>query len=61
MPLTLASAPVKILAAFTKESLPVFHLYVSRAFVQAPLKQELYMRSPDGCGEFSCKVVRLLK
>ena len=40
---TPASAPVKIRAVATNElGLPVFHLDVSQAFVQAPLEEETY-------------------
>ena len=38
-----ASAPVKIRAIAENElGLSVFHLDVSRAFVQAPLEEEIY-------------------
>ena len=59
---TLVAAPVKMLAAVAiEEGLPVYHLDVSQAFVQAPLKQTFSMRLPPGCGELSGKIVRLLK
>ena len=59
---TPASAPVKMIAAIANEKgLPVFHLDVSQSFMQAPLEEEIYMRLPPGCGEFSGKVVKLLK
>ena len=59
---TPASAPVKMIAAIANESgLPVFHLDVSQAFVQAPLEEEIHMRLPPGCGELSGKVAKLLK
>ena len=59
---TPASAPVKMIAAIANEKgLPVFHLDVSQAFVQAPLEEKIYMRLPSGCGELSGKVVKLLK
>ena len=59
---TPTSAPVKMIAAIANEkSLPVFHLDVSQAFVQAPLEEEIFMRLPPGCGELSGKVVKLLK
>ena len=59
---TPASAPVKMIAAIANEkSLPVFHLDVCQAFVQAPLEEEIYMRLPSGSSELSGKVVKLLK
>ena len=59
---TLGAAPVKMLVAVAIEKgLPVYHLDVSQAFVQAPLKQTFFMRLPPGCGELSGKIVRLLK
>ena len=59
---TPASAPVKRIAAIAnKKGLPVFHLDVSQAFVQAPHEKEIYMRLLPGCGELSGKVVKLLK
>ena len=59
---TPASAPVKLIAAIANEKgLPVFHLDVSRAFVQAPFEGEIYICLPPGCGELSGKVVKLLK
>ena len=59
---TPASAPVEMIAAIANEiSLPVFHLDVSQAFVQAPLEEGIYMRLSPGCGELSGKVVKLLK
>ena len=59
---TPAAAPVKMIAAVANEKgLPVYHLDVSQAFVQVPLKEEIFMRLPAGCGELSGKIVRLLK
>ena len=47
---TPASAPVKMIAAIANEkSLPVFHLDVSHAFVQAPPEEESYMRRKVIC------------
>ena len=61
-PPTPASTPVKIIAVAGNElDLPVFHLNVSQAFVQAPLQERIYMRLPPGCGKLSGKIVRLLK
>lgn len=34
---------------------------VSGVFVQAPLKGEIFMHPPSGCGELPRKVVQLLK
>ena len=59
---TPAYAPVKMIAVIANEKgLPVFHLDVLQAFVQAPLKEEIFMRLPQGCGDLSGKVVKLLK
>ena len=59
---TPVAAPVKMIAAVVNEKgLPVYHLVVSQAFVQAPLKEEIFMRLPPGCGDLSGKIVRLLK
>ena len=56
---TPASGPVKMIAVFANEK--VFHLDVSQAFVQAPLQEDIFMRLPQGCGDLSGKVVKLLK
>ena len=50
-----------IAAVANEKVLPVYHLDESRAFVQAPLKEEIFMRRPPGCGELSRKIVWLLK
>ena len=50
-----------IAAIANEKGLPVFHLDVSQAFLQALLEEEIYMRLPPGCGELSGKVVKLLK
>ena len=44
---TPAAAPVKMIAAVANQrGLAVYHLAVSQAFVQAPLKEEIFMRLP---------------
>ena len=48
-------------AIANEKSLPVFHLDVSQAFVQAPHEEEIHMRLPPSCGELSGKVVKLIK
>ena len=59
---TPASTSVKMIVAIVNEKgLPVFHLDVSQAFVQAPLEEEIYMRLPPACGELSGKVVKLFQ
>ena len=59
---TPAAAPVEMIAAVANEkALPVCHLDVSQAFMQAPLKEEIFIRLPLGCGELSGKIVRLQK
>ena len=59
---TSATAPVKMIAAVAnnEKGLPVYHLDVSQAFVQAPLKEDIFVRLPPGCGELSGKIARLL-
>ena len=59
---TPVAASVKITAAVANEKgLSAYHLDVSQAFVQAHLKEAIFMRLPPGCGELSGKTVRLLK
>ena len=59
---TPAAAHVKMIAAVANEKdLPVYHLDVSQAFVQAPLREEIFLGLPPGCGELSGKIVWLLK
>ena len=57
---TPTAAPVKMIAA-VEEGLSVYHLDAPQAFVQAPPRDELFMRFPLGCGELSGKIVRLRK
>ena len=45
----------------SEKGLLVYHLDVSQALVQAPLKENIFMRLPPGCGEPSGKIVRFLK
>ena len=59
---TPAAAPVRMIAAVANEKgLPVYHLDVSQTFLQALLKEDIFMRLPPGCGELTGKIVRLLK
>ena len=59
---TPAATSVKITAAVTNEKgLLVYHLDVAQAFVQAPLREEIFIRLPPGCGDPSGEIVRLLK
>ena len=59
---TPTAAPVKMIDTVDNiKSLPVQHLDVCQVFVQTPLKENIFMRSPPGCGERSRKIVRLLK
>ena len=50
-----------VAAIANEKGLPVFHLDVSQAFVQAPLEEEMYMRLPPGCDELSGEIAKLLK
>ena len=46
-----ASAPVKVIAIAANDfGLPVFHLDVSQAFVQAPLEEEIYTQHASSSG-----------
>ena len=57
-----SAAPVNMRVTVANEKgLPVYHLDVSQASVQAPLSEEILMRLPPGCGELTGKIVRLLK
>ncbi|CAM9756971.1 unnamed protein product [Ascophyllum nodosum] len=61
-PLWPAAAPVKMIAAVANEKrLLVYYLDVSQVFVQAHLKEEIFMRLPPGCDELAGKSVQLLK
>ena len=55
------SAPVKTIVVIANEKGLPFFVDVSQAFVQAPLHEETFMRLPQGCGDLSGKVVKLLK
>ena len=57
-----AGVAVKMIAAVANEKrLPVYYLDVSQVFVQAHLKEEIFMRLPPGCDELAGKSVQLLK
>ena len=59
---TIHSASSRILVSLAcKLDWGLFHFDVEQAFVQAKLKEEVYMRLPPGCGDHSGKVVRLNK
>ena len=59
---TPAATPVKMIsAAANEDGLPVYHLDVPQAFVQAPLRGDIFVRLPPGCGGLSGKIVRFLK
>ena len=53
---------MKIIAVAADDfSLLIFHLDMSQAFMQAPVKEKIYMRLPPKCGELSGNIVMLLK
>ena len=59
---TPTAAAVKMITSVVNEKgLPVYHLDLSQAFVQASLKKEIIMHLPPSCGELSGKIVRLQK
>ena len=44
-----------------EKGLPVFYLDISQAFEQVPVEEEMHMRPPPGCDQFSGEFVTLLK
>ena len=46
-------------AAALENNFDLFHFDAEQAFVQSKLDTDVYMRTPDGCGELSGKVVLL--
>ena len=59
---TVASSSVRMLAALACErDLELCHFDIDQAFVRAPLKEDIFMQLPDGCGALSGKVVQLNK
>jgi len=59
---TVATSSVRLLAAFANEyDLELCHFDVDQAFVRADLKEDVFMRLPEGCGALSGKIVKLNK
>ena len=59
---TAATSSVRLLVAFTNEyDLELCHFDVDQAFVRADLKEDVFMRLPEGCGALSGKIVKLNK
>lgn len=59
---TPVSAPVKIIGDIANENeLPIYHLDVSQAVGQAPMKEEFFIRFLSGCGKLYGKIVNLFK
>ena len=57
---TPASSCVRLLASIACElDLDLCHFDAEQAFVQSDLKENVFMRLPQGCGDLSGKVVRL--
>ena len=57
--LLVATSSVRLLAAFANEyDLELCHFDVDQAFVRADLKEDVFMRLPEGCGALSGKIVR---
>ena len=57
---TVATSSVRLLAAFSNDyDLELCHFDVDQAFVRANLKEDVFMRLPEGCGELSGKIVKL--
>src|SRR5689334_412077 len=48
-----------LLAYATEHQLPIHQMDVETAFLNAELKEDIFMRLPEGCGRDSGKIVRL--
>ena len=59
---TVSGSSVRLLSAIACEcDLYMCHIDVEQAFVQSELEEEVFLRLPKGCGDFSGKIVRLNK
>ena len=59
---TVATSSVRLLAAFANENdLELCHFDVDQAFVCADLKEDVFVRLPEGCGELPGNIVKLNK
>lgn len=57
---TVASPSVRLLAALACGlDLALCHIDIDQAFVRAPLKGDVFMQLPDGCGSLLRKMVKL--
>ena len=57
-----ATSSVRLSAAFANEyDLELCHFDVDQAFVRADVKEDVFMRLPEGYGELSGKIVKLNK
>ena len=57
-----ATSSVRLLAALANEyDLELCHWHVDQAFVRADLKEDMFMRLPEGCGARSGNIVKLNK
>ena len=56
-----ATSSVRLLAAFASEYDVEFHFDVDQAFVRADLKEDVFIRLPEGCGALAGKIVKLNK
>ena len=53
---------MRLLSAIACEcDLDLCHFDVDQAFVQAELKEDMFLRLPGGCGDLSGEIVRLNK
>ena len=60
--LTASSSCVRLLSAIACEcDLDLCHFDVDQAFVQSRLDENVFLRSPEGCGKMSGKIVRFNK
>ena len=59
---TVATSNVRLLAAFANEyDLELCHFDLDQVFVRDDLKDDVFMKLPEGCGALSEKIVKVNK
>ena len=60
-PLLLSRVFVLLTSTACELHLDLRHFYIEQAFVQCDLKENVFIRLPQGCGRLSGKIVRLTR